>query len=70
MTDGATLETSVAVPRGAPSDPLSPDEVLAKFHRCAAVSAGKSQAEEIAELCIRLDRLADIRELTALLAAR
>ncbi len=70
LTDGATLETSVAVPRGAPSDPLSPDEVLAKFHRCAAVSAAKSRAEGIAELCIRLDRLADIRELTALLAAR
>ena len=31
LTDGSTLATAVAVPRGAPANPLSPDEVLAKF---------------------------------------
>jgi 2-methylcitrate dehydratase PrpD len=70
LAGGATLATAVAAPRGAPSDPLSPDEVLAKFHRCAAVSVAADRAEAIAETCARLERLADARELTVLLSAR
>jgi 2-methylcitrate dehydratase PrpD len=70
LADGSTLATSVAAARGTPPDPLSPDEVLAKFHRCAAVSAGKAQAEAIAGTCARLERLADARELTVLLSGR
>jgi 2-methylcitrate dehydratase len=70
LTDGSTLATAVAAPRGAPYDPLSPDEILAKFHRCAAASVERARAEAIAGTCARLDRLADVRELTALLLAR
>ena len=70
LTDGSTLATAVAVPRGAPANPLSPDEVLAKFHRCAAASVDTARATAIADACARLERLADVRELTVLLAAR
>ena len=70
LTGGSTLTTAVAAAKGAPSDPLTPDEVLAKFHRCAAASVDTARAAAIADACARLDRLADVRELTALLAAR
>ncbi len=70
LTDGSTLATAVAVPRGAPANPLSPDEVLAKFHRCAVISVAADRATAIADVCARLERLADVRELTALLSAR
>jgi 2-methylcitrate dehydratase PrpD len=70
LAGGSTLATAVAAPRGTPPDPLSPDEVLAKFHRCAAVSVVADRAAAIADACARLERLADARELTALLAAR
>ncbi|MFQ5564954.1 MAG: MmgE/PrpD family protein [Paracoccaceae bacterium] len=70
LAGGATLATSVAVPKGTPGDPLTADEVLAKFHRCAAASVDAAQATAIADTCARLDRLAEVRELTALLATR
>ena len=70
LADGTVLATAVGAPKGTPSDPLSPDEVLAKFHRCAAVSVDAAQAGAVAETCARLDKLPDVRELTALLSAR
>lgn len=70
FADGSTLATAVAAPRGTPFDPLTPDEVLAKFHRCAAASVDAARATAIADACARLERLADVRELTVLLVAR
>jgi 2-methylcitrate dehydratase PrpD len=70
LTGGSVLTTAVAASKGTPSDPLSPEEVLAKFRRCAAVSVAADRAEAIAETCARLERLADARELTVLLSAR
>ena len=70
FADGSVLRDEVAVPKGNPPDPLSMDEVLAKFHRCAAASLDTDRAAAIAGICARLDQIADVRELTALLAAR
>ena len=70
FADGSVLTTAVAAARGTPPDPLTPDQVLAKFHRCAAASIDAARATAIADACARLERLADVRELTALLAAR
>jgi 2-methylcitrate dehydratase PrpD len=70
LSDGSVLATSVAAPRGTPFDPLAPDEVQVKFHRCAAISVDGARATTIAGACAGLDRLGDSRELTALLVAR
>jgi 2-methylcitrate dehydratase PrpD len=70
LHDGTALAAEVAAPRGTPSDPLGADEVLAKFHCCAARSVDPGQAAEIAAACDGLDALSDVRELTALLSVR
>jgi 2-methylcitrate dehydratase PrpD len=68
--NGSVLSTEVATPRGTPPDPLSADEVLSKFRRCAATSVERPAVDAIADTCARLDQLADVRQLTALLVAR
>lgn len=53
---------------GSPSNPMSYEQLEAKFIRNASVVVGESQAKEMAALIGALDQVDDIRQLTRLLA--
>ncbi|MHB8574156.1 MAG: MmgE/PrpD family protein [Dehalococcoidia bacterium] len=68
--DGRTLHRRVDEPRGAGTDPLSWDELAAKFRDCAAVALPAEAAEEALSLVERLDSLPDVHRLMASLTLR
>ncbi len=63
LKDGTTLEESAQQSHGNPQDPLSEEEVAAKFHECAEALVPEPQRLAIMDLCYRLDALASVREL-------
>ncbi|HET6951029.1 MAG TPA: MmgE/PrpD family protein [Acidimicrobiales bacterium] len=68
LRDGERLEEVATRSHGSPADPLTDDERLAKFHECAGTLAPQEQRDRVIELTTRLDSLADVGELTAVLA--
>jgi 2-methylcitrate dehydratase PrpD len=68
LTNGEELESTVTTTHGTPTDPLTPDEILGKFHETAGTIAGEEQRHRIVDLCAGLAGLADVRTLTATLA--
>ena len=52
LNDGSTVEVTSETMKGSPEDPMSEDELLAKFHGCLDFGIGASRAEA--------DRLADV----------
>lgn len=60
----------VAVALGAPSNPLSDAQLLAKFTQLAQVAISPAQAQSLADTVMQLERLDDCRSLLALLAGR
>jgi 2-methylcitrate dehydratase PrpD len=67
LRNGERLEGSADRAHGHPSDPLTHEEIVGKFHECAATMAPLDQREQVLEITSRLDSLASIRELTAVL---
>jgi 2-methylcitrate dehydratase PrpD len=67
-TDGAVHAATVHQPHGAPKDPLTNAELLAKFHALADRVTTPARAAAIADAVIGLDQLGDITTLTDLLA--
>jgi 2-methylcitrate dehydratase PrpD len=63
LANGETLEEVVTRTHGNPSDPLTRDEVVGKFHECAEELMSEGQRNQVLGLCDRLDQLADVREL-------
>ena len=64
--DGAAHERRVDFARGTPENPMSDDEIRAKFRRLASGRAGAERAEQIARLVTELeqhDHLDDLFEL-------
>lgn len=68
--DGRTLTMLVAAAKGTPENPLSADEVRAKFRRLTAGVIPARRAAAILTLVDRIDRERDLRGLAALLRAR
>jgi hypothetical protein len=66
-TDGRTLSCRVDDAKGSMGNPLTPDEIRAKYLRLAATVTTPAHAERIAEMAARVERLADIADLAALL---
>jgi 2-methylcitrate dehydratase PrpD len=63
-------ETHVAEERrapGSPSNPLTEERWLAKFHECAAPVLDREAAERVASLTVELERLDDLEPLLAAL---
>ena len=54
---------------GNPADPLTEEEILGKFHECAAQSAPEEQRDRVIDLCGRLEALGNVRELADAIAA-
>jgi 2-methylcitrate dehydratase PrpD len=63
LTSGETFEETVTRTHGTPSDPLTREEVLGKFHECAEERVSLEQREKVIALCDRLDQIENVREL-------
>jgi len=61
--DGRTLEKKVEFPRGHAANPMSDDELVAKFRKLAAGVVSDATAQRIVDLSFGLDRLGDVSEL-------
>ena len=67
--DGAVHQARVVAPHGAPTDPVTNDELVAKFHALADRVTNRGRAEAIERAVVGLDDLDDIDYLIDLLAA-
>ena len=67
LRDDEWLEATATRSHGSPADPLTDEERLGKFYECAAMLASEAQRDRLVDLTSRLDTLADLRELTAVL---
>jgi 2-methylcitrate dehydratase PrpD len=68
LAGGSDRSLRVDVPKGDPRRPLTWDELAAKFRDCAAPLLQPEEAAQVIETIERLDRLQDVRQLTAILA--
>ena len=68
LRDGRVLTASANGARGYHDRPASDDELEMKFRSCAARAIPDARAGEALELLLGLDRLADVRTVTAVLA--
>jgi 2-methylcitrate dehydratase PrpD len=70
LTDGRKISGRADFGKGSPANPMSDDELAAKFHECAAWGGlPRAGAEKVISLVFGLDKLKHIGELTRLLAA-
>ena len=67
LRGGEVLEATANSSHGAASDPLTRDELLAKFHECAEGLVPAAQRDEVIDTCWRLDALPDVSELAELI---
>jgi 2-methylcitrate dehydratase PrpD len=67
--DGSVHHARVATPHGAPNDPVTNDELVAKFHALADRVTNRARATAIERAVVALDDLDDVGELLDLLAA-
>ena len=69
LADGTTLETQVDDPKGSVRNPMSDDELAAKFASLAGAVFGDARAEELAAAIWAIDSLTDTGRLTELLSS-
>jgi 2-methylcitrate dehydratase PrpD len=63
LKDGQELEETVDRAHGNPADPLTTDEILGKFHECAATLMPEERRNRVVALCGRLETLENVHEL-------
>jgi 2-methylcitrate dehydratase PrpD len=69
LADGRTLTRETAVVHGDAANPASRQELIEKFSFLATDVIGKERVADVVATVDRLERLTDVRELTALLAS-
>lgn len=67
--DGAVHRARVDLPHGAPTDPVTNDELVAKFHSLADRVTSRQRTDAIERAVVGLENLDDIDELIDLLGA-
>ena len=67
MKDGAVYERTCFTAHGDPSDPLSRDEVVRRYHDCANGLMSAAVLDRAAEMLCDLDQLNDVSRLMSLL---
>jgi 2-methylcitrate dehydratase PrpD len=67
--DGAVHHARVVQPHGAPADPVTNEELVAKFHALADRVTNRGRAEAIERVVVGIDDLDDTGNLIDLLAA-
>jgi 2-methylcitrate dehydratase PrpD len=70
LRDGSVLSHATAHNRGRPENPLSDDELSAKFIELASIHFGESQSRDLMDRLWRFDEIDDVRDLIASCAAR
>lgn len=68
LKGGERLERFVAAPRGAPGNPLTEEELVAKFRACARLAAVPPSEGMIDAIVARVDRLEEMADMRALFA--
>ncbi len=63
LADGRKVEKYVKYPRGHAGNPMTDDEVVAKFRKLAGGVVSASTADRIIDLCMKFDRLTDVAPL-------
>ena len=63
------LEKRIVQPHGGPSDPVTNDQLVAKYRALVGPLMPAARLDEIQHAVLGIDELADVRELTDLLAA-
>ena len=67
LKDGRTISGRADFAKGSPADPMSFDDVAAKFQDCAAFAKWpKQKADRVVEVVRKLESLANVRDLTTL----
>ena len=67
LKDGRTISGRADFAKGSPADPMSFDDVAAKFQDCAAFAKWPKQtADRVVEVVRKLESLANVRDLTTL----
>jgi len=70
LKEGKRITGRADFAKGSPANPMSFEEVAAKFHDCAAFAKWpRDKARQAVEMVRKLETVADIRTLTGLLAA-
>ncbi len=60
LADGRTVDKYVKYPRGHAGNPMTDEEVVAKFRKLAAGVIAPATADRIIDLCMKLDTLDDV----------
>jgi len=69
LTDGRSIGDRADFGKGSPANPMSDDELTAKFHECAAWGKlPRANADKVVKMVFSLEKLKSIRSLTRLLA--
>jgi 2-methylcitrate dehydratase PrpD len=63
LVTGEEIEETVNQSHGTPGDPLTRDELLAKFHECAEDTLSEAQRNAVVELCERIESLPTLAEI-------
>jgi 2-methylcitrate dehydratase PrpD len=63
MKDGREFEQFVRYPKGNPNNPMSADEVQAKFAALAARTLQDTKIRALSDMLLRLETLPDVGEL-------
>jgi 2-methylcitrate dehydratase PrpD len=69
LKNGEQLEETVDRAHGNPADPLTREEILGKFHECAATLIPEEQRNRVVALCGRLETLENLHELADAMGA-
>jgi 2-methylcitrate dehydratase PrpD len=68
MKDGRTISCKVDHPKGEPQNPQSPEELVAKFRKCALYARySDNTISRVRDMVLDFENIKDITELTALL---
>jgi 2-methylcitrate dehydratase PrpD len=66
LTDGSTIDRQASFAKGSPADPMTDDELLAKFEECVALVDPAADAVAIATELLSIREVADVRSLRAI----
>jgi 2-methylcitrate dehydratase PrpD len=69
LHDGTVLDKRIVEPHGGPSDPVTNDDLIAKYRALAGPLLTTERLDAIARTILGLEELSDIRELAELLSA-
>jgi 2-methylcitrate dehydratase PrpD len=69
LNDGTELHKRIVQPHGGPSDPVTNDDLIAKYRSLVGPLVATERLDAIQQAVLSIDELGDIRELADLLAA-